>query len=124
MANHHFIHIELSSEDLEQMKSFYGKAFGWKFQDFPEMNYVTFSTGEGGLGGGFNPVSAESPAGTILVYINTDDIQTTKSNIKAAGGRIVMESQVIPTVGEMAIFTDPSGNTLALLQPEPGSPPA
>jgi len=120
MSAHKFVHVELSSENLETMKEFYGGAFGWTFMDFPEMNYTTFAAQDGALGGGFNPISDEFPAGTILLYIHTDDLADSREKVTAAGGSILMESFEIPGVGTMAIFRDPSGNQLALLEPAEG----
>ena len=34
MANP-FVHVELSTTDLGQAKTFYGKLFDWKMQDIP-----------------------------------------------------------------------------------------
>ena len=119
MSNHKFIHVEMSSKDQEAMKKFYGAAFNWEFQDFPDMgNYTTFTSGEGELGGGFNPVSDENPPGNVVLYIHTDDLADTKARINEAGGTILMDDLDIPTVGTMTMFKDPSENVLAVLQPE------
>ena len=114
--SHKFVHIELSSKDNEEAKKFYGNVFGWTFQDFPEMNYTTFIIGENELGGGFNPV-ANSPAGTIMVYIHTDNLEESKAKIVANGGTITEPRLEVPGVGTMAFFKDLTGNHLAILQP-------
>jgi predicted enzyme related to lactoylglutathione lyase len=121
MSNHHpIVHIEISANDHAEAGEFYASVFGWKLKAYPEMNYTTFDTGEG-VGGGFNPVTEDNPAGTIMVYINADNLEDTLGKIKAAGGEIVLASFDIPTVGTMAIFKDPTGNQLALLKPLPMS---
>jgi len=117
MSHKHFItHIEFSSKDLAETKKFYRDVFEWKISDFPEMNYSTFEA-EGGSGGGFTPISDEYPAGRVLVYINTPDIKETLERIRAAGGIVIMDGYDIPGVGKMAMFNDPTGNLVALLQP-------
>ena len=120
MAHHpHVItHFELSANDPKEAADFYKKCFDWEIKAFPEMNYYTFAA-EGGTGGGFNPVSDESPAGTVTVYINTPDLKDSLEKVKANGGTVLMESYEIPTVGTMATFKDPTGNVMALLQPLP-----
>jgi len=116
MSYKHLItHIEFSSRDLEETKKFYRDVFGWKITDYPEMNYATFD-GEGGSGGGFNPISEDYPAGRVLVYINTPNLQETLVKIKASGGTVLMDGFSIPGVGTMATFNDPTGNLVALLQ--------
>ena len=116
---HHIIHIEFSAKDHEEAAKFYSTVFGWKTTAFPEMNYTTFEA-EGGSGGGFNPVSENNPAGKVLVYIRTDDIEATLAKIEKHGGKTLNPKFEIPTVGWMAVFSDPTGNAVALLQPLEG----
>ncbi|MFC2064094.1 VOC family protein [Chloroflexota bacterium] len=113
---HAITHIEFSTRNLEETKKFYSSVFEWDIKDFPEMNYATF-TAEGGTGGGFNPISDTYPAGTMMIYINTSDLEQTLQKVKAAGGTIVLDGYDIPTVGRMATFKDPTGNVISLLQP-------
>ena len=116
MSNHPFVHIEISSKDRKESAAFFGAVFGWNFQDFDEMNYTTFTTSddENAVGGGFNPITDENPAGTVTVYIGTDDIEGTLKEIEAHGGQTVMPKMEIPQMGWFAFFKDPTGNTLAL----------
>lgn len=112
-----FVHIEISSNSLDESKQFYGNVFGWQFQDWPEMNYVTFApAGPEATGGGFNPVNENVPAGTVTVYIGTNDIDATTANIEANGGKIILPKMEVPGVGWLAFFLDPAGNQMALIQ--------
>lgn len=113
MSQHPIVHIEISAHDREAAAQFYSQVFGWKVNQIPEMNYATFEA-EGGPGGGFNPVSPENPAGTVTVYISTDDIQATLADIVKAGGKVILPKTEIPNVGWFAFFEDPTGNRLAL----------
>lgn len=117
MTHKHLItHIELSTRDLEESKKFYSDVFEWELKDYPDMNYTTFEA-EGGTGGGFSSVSDENPSGSVLVYINTPELEITLRKIRDAGGTILLEDYDIPGVGRMATFKDPTGNKVALLQP-------
>lgn len=118
MSNHPIVHIELSARDREAAGKFYSTVFGWKVEQIPEMDYATFATGESKdlVGGGFNPITPENPAGTVLVYINADDIDATLAAITANGGKILAPQQEIPTVGWFALFADPTGNKMALFK--------
>ncbi len=116
-SKHPIVHIEFPAKDIQEAAKFYHDVFEWEIQEYPEMHYSTF-TAEPGTGGGFNPVSEEYPAGCIMVYINTPDLKESLEKIKAHGGKVVLESYPIPTIGVMATFTDPTGNLVALLQPE------
>lgn len=114
--SHHFVHIELSAENSVEAAKWYAKVFGWQYQEFPEMNYTTFETGEGGVGGGFNPVSDETPAGTVIAYIGTDDIEATTKNIEAHGAVTLVPPTEIPNMGIFMLFKDPTGNVVGLYQ--------
>jgi len=114
--SHPIIHIEFSAKDHKEAAKFYSGVFGWETKEYPEMNYVTFETGEG-VGGGLNPVSERYPAGTVTVYIQTDDIEATLAKIEQLGGKMVAPKYEIPGVGWIAMFEDPTGNQVALLKP-------
>ncbi|MDD5466963.1 MAG: VOC family protein [Anaerolineales bacterium] len=113
---HPIVHIELSAKDPAQSAQFYSQVFGWKMTEYPKMKYTTFEA-EGGVGGGFNPVSQTYPEGTVLIYIHTDDLAETLAKVEKYGGKTVLPYYEIPTVGWMATFKDPSGNLVALLKP-------
>ena len=115
---HPVSHIEIPTSDASKSADFYKKVFDWNIVRDEEMDYTMFSA-EGGTGGGFNPVSEDNPVGNVLLYIDTPDLKASLEAIRANGGSVVLESYVIPTVGEMATFKDPTGNLLALIQMEP-----
>ena len=115
--SHPVVHIELSAHDHEEASKFYANVFGWELQSFPEMDYTTFSSGEGKPGGGFNNVQEGNPAGTTVIYIHTDDIAESTAKIKANGGNMLAPPMDIPGVGTMAHFVDPTGNRMSLLKP-------
>ncbi len=116
MSNHPIIHIEFSSRNREVDAEFFSKLFGWSFNQIPEMDYATFDA-EGGPGGGLNPIQAEQPAGTTMVYVHTDKIDETLAKAVELGGTIVRPKSEIPSVGWYGFISDLSGNTIALLQP-------
>jgi predicted enzyme related to lactoylglutathione lyase len=116
---HHISHIEIPALKNSDAANFYKKVFDWNIVHDDEMNYTMF-TAEGGTGGGFSEVSDENPVGNVLLYIDTPDLKASLEAVKAHGGTVTMESYVIPTVGEMAMFKDPTGNLLCLIQMERG----
>jgi predicted enzyme related to lactoylglutathione lyase len=116
MSKHPIVHVEISAEDRKASADFYSKVFGWEMQHMDEMHYTTFATSddENAVGGGLNPVTAENPAGTVTVYIGTDDIEGSLAEIEANGGQTILPKTEIPQMGWFAFFKDPTGNTLAL----------
>ena len=111
--SHPIVHVEFSSRDRAESANFYSVVFGWKTVDLPEMNYTIYEA-EGGPGGGFNLVTDQKPAGTVAVYISTDDIDTTLADVEANGGKTLIPKSEIPQTGWFAFFSDPTGNVVGL----------
>jgi predicted enzyme related to lactoylglutathione lyase len=114
MSKHKIVHIEFAAKDPRASATFYAEVFGWKYQEMPEMNYITFDT-EADLGGGFPETDGEMMnPGDVIVYIDTDDIPASLVKIEAAGGKTLMPQTEIPEMGWFAFFEDPAGNRVAL----------
>ncbi len=118
MSDHKIVHIELSANDRKALSKFYTDVFGWQMQHIDDMNYTTFKAGDG-VGGGFNPVNDQNPAGTVLVYIETDDVTASLNEVKKAGGMIIAPEMEIPNTGKFGVFRDPQGNLIGLFKPYP-----
>jgi predicted enzyme related to lactoylglutathione lyase len=117
MSVHPIVHIEFSAADLEAAGRFYSTVFGWRVVQMPEMHYATFE--DGAAGGGFNPLTPESPAGTVLVYIATEDIDATLKQITAQGGKVLQTKTEIAGYGWFGVFADPTGNRVGLYTRRP-----
>jgi predicted enzyme related to lactoylglutathione lyase len=121
MSNHPIVHIEIPATDVATTSKFYGDVFGWNIQTDPMFNYSMFAA-EGGPGGGFVSTGSHEPDGDmmqyrpdrLLVYIGTDDIDASLASIEQHGGKTVLPKTEIPHIGWFAIFTDPTGNHVAL----------
>lgn len=113
MSGHAIVHVEIPANNQEEAGKFYESLFGWKIQPAPEMNYTMFAA-EGGPGGGFPQVGEMAQAGQVLVYVSTDDIDATLAKVESLGGKTVLPKHEIPTVGWFGIFTDLTGNKIAL----------
>jgi hypothetical protein len=117
MADHPIVHIELASRSLDESGKFYAEIFGWKTERTQWTEYMTWDAPPG-PGGGFAPVDGKDyKPGTVLIYINTEDIDATLAQIEAHGGKTIAPKGEIPTVGWYAIFEDPTGNRVALFTP-------
>ena len=114
MSKHPIVHIEISTHTRQESADFYSKVFGWGMQNHDELNYTSFTTGQPDMGGGLNPVGENTEAGTVSVYIGTDDIEASLAAIEANGGQTVAPKIEIPGMGWFAEFKDPTGNVLAL----------
>lgn len=103
-------YIELYTNDITKMKSFYGTCFGWTFTDYGP-TYTEFN--ESGLTGGFEQVEHEVKTGGPLIVLFHEDLEATQSLIESAGGRITVPIFTFPG-GRRFQFADPAGNELAV----------
>lgn len=118
MSDHKIIHVELAAKDRKALSKFYADVFGWEIEHIDGMDYTTFKAGDG-VGGGFNPVNESNPAGTVIVYIETDDITASLKEVQKAGGTIVAPEMDIPNTGKFGLFRDPQGNMIGLFKRYP-----
>ncbi len=114
MSKRNIVHVEIPAVNTEFAGKFYADLFGWKIQPMPEMNYVMWEAGDGDEYGGFPQVSEENPAGQVLVYIASDDIDADLKKVVELGGRVLRQKTEIPGMGWYGVFQDPTGNVLAL----------
>ena len=114
-------HIEIPCASPQGAKKFYGKVFGWNFQDAPALDYVLFSTGDGEIGGGlWNP-----PPGiprVITNYISVEHVDTMVARVQEHGGKLVRPRMEVPGHGWFALVADPDGNIVGLWQDAPQPP--
>ena len=113
MSKRNVVHVEIPAANVEAAGKFYQDLLGWKLQHDPALNYTQWEAGDG-TGGGFPAVSDESPAGHVLVYIHSDDIETDLKNVEKLGGKVIHPKTEIPQTGWFGLFQDPTGNVLGL----------
>lgn len=98
-------------------KEFYSQLFGWSAAHFPgNAEYTIFSAGAEMAGGMMRVVQPESPA-YWLGYVIVADCDASAARAVKLGGKICLPPKDIPTVGRIAIFTDPQGAALGIFQP-------
>jgi len=102
-------YVELPATDLWAMKTFYGTAFGWEFEDWGD-TYASFT--KAGLDGGFIKVDKAPPTGGTMIILYADDIDAAEAAVHRAGGKIT--DHVDFPGGKRFHFTDPTGNELAV----------
>jgi predicted enzyme related to lactoylglutathione lyase len=115
MSNHSIVHVEIPANDPSSASRFYADLFDWKIQVDPGFDYHMFQA-DPGPGGGFVKVGDNPPykVGEVLIYVSTDDIDATLAKIESLGGKTLQPKTEIPNSGWFAIFSDPTGNHLAL----------
>jgi hypothetical protein len=88
-----FCHIEIKVKDLKVAEDFYGKIFGWKFEEMGP-NYLGFSTNNG-VGGGLELNPENWADGPFQLYIEVVDIPATLKKISENQGKVEKEKTEI-----------------------------
>lgn len=102
--------FELPAEDTRRAQEFYGRLFGWQFEDFEgPVEYHMASE----AGGAILPGNGKKGP---VVYFGVDDVEATRERVRELGGT-AEEKQEIPEVGLYAHCTDTEGNPFSLYQP-------
>ncbi|MBF6135202.1 VOC family protein [Nocardia otitidiscaviarum] len=111
------VHWEIGGPDGAALQEFYGKAFGWTIHesgpDTPD--YRLIDGIDGRLGGGIWQTSAEVPP-YVTVYIEVPDLAAKLEEIQRLGATVTVPPTPIGDSMSMAMFTDPGGATVGLLQ--------
>src|SRR5512143_884868 len=108
MSKRNVVHVEIPAANVQAASKFYQELLGWKIQHDEAMNYSMWEAGDGS-GGGFPEVSKDNPAGQVLVYIDSDDIDADLKKVAKLGGTVIRSKTEIPNIGWFGIFKDPTG---------------
>ena len=128
--------VELITPDQSAARAFYGKLFGWSFDDHDmgDMGHYYIGTVEGdeiaGLSGPM-PGMEDHPA-FWGVYLAVDDVDAATAKVEAAGGKVEAGPFDVNDNGRMSALQDPTGARVNLWQAketvgtqrgnEPGTP--
>ena len=118
-----FSWVELSTNDLDAAKDFYGRLFGWDADDAPAGpggTYTMLSLG-GRYVGGMQEIRPELREQGVpphwLSYVTVDDVDRVAARAAELGGEVVAGPFEVMEAGRMALVRDSLGATLALWQP-------
>lgn len=100
--------FELTAEDTERARSFYGQLFAWRFEAFGDGDYHVTQEGGGAVHG------APGQKG-MLAYFGVADIDAALRRVTQLGGE-AGDRQEMPRVGLYAHCTDTEGNPFGLYQ--------
>jgi len=123
--DHTIVHFEIPAQDVEKVKAFYEKVFGWTITqaDSPIEYWIiqTVPIDQNGRlvrpgvnGGMYRRVS---PDNKPVNYYEVESINDFLDKIVKLGGRVTEPKQEVPEVGWIAAAEDPEGNAFALLEP-------
>jgi uncharacterized protein len=105
---------DLITPDPETAADFYGKLFGWTFEEMPESGgYRVIRNGERSNGG----ILPQEGQAAWIPYFGHDDTQRVTREICDLGGRLYNGPMQVPS-GVFAVLGDPQGAVFAVLTGE------
>jgi predicted enzyme related to lactoylglutathione lyase/uncharacterized protein YndB with AHSA1/START domain len=109
---------ELLTSDVPAAGKFYSGLFGWKETPFQgPVPYTIFRIGEKGVGGMMQQQQPGTPP-LWLSYMSVADCDGAVDKAVKLGAKVCMPPKDIPTIGRIAVLTDPQGAPFGLHQPE------
>jgi predicted enzyme related to lactoylglutathione lyase len=113
------VHFEIVGKEPEKLQQFYSGIFDWEIDTDNPMNYgMVAAKGDRdyGINGGIGGPPDPTYPGHLTFYVEVEAIDPVLAKIDELGGKTVMERTELPMV-TMAMFTDPSGNLVGLVEP-------
>ncbi len=113
---------DLTVNNAEEVKKFYGKVVGWKSEAFDMGGYNDFNMNA--------PESGKTIAGIChargdnenlppqwLIYITVKNVETSAKLCKESGGKVLVEPKAMGDYGRFCVIEDPAGAVAALFEP-------
>ncbi len=110
---HPVVHFEILGPDGAALQKYYADLFGWEINADNPQNYGMVTGITPGIGGGVGP--SQDGNAFVTVYVHSDDLQASLDMAESLGGKKVMEPTDIPGGPSIAMFTDPAGNLVGLV---------
>ena len=124
MVDHTIVHFEIPADDVERLRKFYNKLFGWKIVKMPGpteyWGIETVPVNEkgmllrNGVNGGM--MKRQNPEHKPVNYIAVESVDEYVKKIGELGGRVVVAKMEVPGIGWWALGLDPEGNQFAIMQ--------
>jgi predicted enzyme related to lactoylglutathione lyase len=121
------VHFEITFEDQQRAKDFYGSIFDWDLSDNDMGDGMVYTTATtvpiddkmmpkepGAINGGFTSKSSETPSPVITIGV--DSIDETLKKVESGGGSTITPRTPIPNMGAFAYFKDSEGNVMGLYE--------
>ncbi len=112
------VHFEILGNNPEELNKFYSDVFDWEIDTNNPIGYgMVKSSGEGSIGGGIGKVEEGLPPHATF-YIEVGDVQSYLDKLSQLGGQVLVPKTEIPNMVTFALFQDPEGNKVGLVQSE------
>lgn len=107
------VHFEVLGPDKQVLEDFYTAVFDWQLHPSQD-NYSMVSPGAG-INGGIG-AELDGSRGHATFYVEVGNIAETLSVVEGRGGRRLMGPEQTPNGPLIALFADPDGHVIGLVQ--------
>jgi len=116
---------ELTTNNPDACKGFYGGLLGWDFEEteMPMPYTLVKQGGAEGYHGGIMRMEGPEWEGIRphwMVYMVVEDCDAACAKVADLGGKVCAPPFDIPTVGRCAVIEDPSGAVFSIMTPAEG----
>jgi predicted enzyme related to lactoylglutathione lyase len=114
------VHFEVIGKDAPALRAFYGQAFDWKLEPMPAGTGMAYAMvrpqgkDEKGIAGGIG--ARDGYAGHVTFYVAVPNLEAALGKIQSLGGSTMMPPDQVPNGPRIALFTDPEGHVVGLVQ--------
>ena len=114
------VYFEIVGRDARALQDFYRQAFDWQIgppiaSGGPKDYAMVFPQAEGCINGGIGGGIGDR-AGHVTFYIEVPDIKSVLRKVETLGGKRIMGPESIPNGPTIALFKDPEGHLIGLVQ--------
>lgn len=113
------VHFEIIGSDTPKLREFYRDAFDWKVEQMPAEGGIDYAMvypqGEQGLNGGIG-AGMDPTQSYVSVYVGVPNLEEMLSKIQSLGGSTMMPPMQVPNGPRIAMFKDPGGHLIGLVQ--------
>jgi len=113
------VFFDIAAPELANQAQFYKDIFGWQVGPDGRISVPAASPLPGLLR--VEPPS-QGPLTERVIYLGVPNINATLAKITARGGAVVFPRTEVPGVVVVALFTDPAGNRMGLVEMDGGKP--
>lgn len=118
MSANPIVHWELMGPDGEGLREFYQSLFDWKMSTPEGFDSYFITEGDGmGVNGAVGQGNENMPT-YQTIYVQVADINAKLAEVEANGGQTVMPRTEVPDVVVFALFNDPAGNLVGIVEGE------
>jgi hypothetical protein len=108
-------HFEVVGKDAQALQSFYGDAFGWRMEPSMPTYAMAYPGEEASINGGIGAAMDGGP-GHVTFYVDVEGLEATLETIERLGGRRVIGPLDVPNGPRLALFADPEGHVVGLIE--------